>query len=200
MSAAAAFTGGLVLGLTLITPIGAQNAFVLNQGLLVGMPGVLVPAVTAAACDTALILLGGAGASLLLGSVPLLRGALLVTGVAFLAVLGVRGLRARPQPLGTGTRTTGAAAARYAAGVSLLNPHAILDTVGVIGGAVAAQPAASRLPFTAGTISASWLWFLLLGLGASLLHRRLTPAVRCWIERATGLAMLGIAVVLLTEL
>lgn len=52
------------------------------------------------------------------------------------------------------------AIARNTAAVSLLNPHAVLDTVGVIGTAIAAQEAVAQSAFAGGALTASWLWFL----------------------------------------
>ncbi len=87
-----------------------------------------------------------------------------------------------------------------AVGVSLLNPHAVLDTVGVIGGAIAAQAAGERMFFALGAITASWVWFLGLGIGASVFEARLTRSVRLWIQRASGVLMLVFAARLALEL
>jgi L-lysine exporter family protein LysE/ArgO len=84
--------------------------------------------------------------------------------------------------------------------VSLLNPHAILDTVGVLGAAIAAQPENARLFFGAGVVTASWLWFLVLAGAAALLRQALTPARRVWFDRFSGLIMLGFAGLLVSEL
>jgi L-lysine exporter family protein LysE/ArgO len=84
--------------------------------------------------------------------------------------------------------------------VSLLNPHAILDTVGVIGAAISAQPSAQRLAFGAGTATASWLWFLVLAVAAAALRRILTPARRVWFDRVSGLIMVTFGVLLAVEL
>jgi L-lysine exporter family protein LysE/ArgO len=184
---------GFLLGLALILPIGMQNLFVLQQGLLGGGPRVLLAVLSAGACDTLLILLGATGAAALLAAAPGLEAALLVAGAGFLAVLGARTLAAQPPRAARPGRGGPAAVALQAVGVSLLNPHAVLDTVGVIGGAVAAQPPDGRVAFAAGAVTASWAWFLFLGAGATLLAPRLTAAVRRWIQRGSGLLMLGFA-------
>ena len=93
-----------------------------------------------------------------------------------------------------------AAMVAQAAGVSLLNPHAILETVGILGAAIAAQAAESRVEFAAGVISASWVWFLMVGLGASVVQRWLTSSVRLWIQRGSGVLMLALAGILAFEL
>lgn len=86
------------------------------------------------------------------------------------------------------------------AAVSLLNPHAILDTVGVLGTAIAAQPAEARVFFGAGTALASWVWFLFLVAAAALLGQALTPSRRVWFDRFSGVVLLGFAAFLGYEL
>ena len=149
----AAFFTGLALGLALIVPIGAQNVFVFGQGVSLGMPRALWAVVGAAVCDTILIVLGAAGTSALLNTVPGLRPAMLVAGALFLTYLGVKSLRAKPTDLDdeTGVWSRGQVLRRTMA-VSLLNPHAILDTVGVLGAAITAQAVATRLPFAVGAV------------------------------------------------
>jgi L-lysine exporter family protein LysE/ArgO len=195
-----AFLQGLLIGFALITPIGPQNLFVLDQGLLSGIPRVLVPAVTAALCDSSLILLGAAGGSIVLAGVPRLQGLLVSVGVAFLLVLGFRQLRAPAEEAESTRVRAGRGVALQTLGVSLLNPHAILDTVGVIGGAIAAQASTTRGAFAMGAISASWIWFLALGSAASVLQDRLTSRGRLWLHRLSGSLMLLFAVLLAFKL
>jgi L-lysine exporter family protein LysE/ArgO len=195
------YLAGLALGLTMILPIGVQNLFVLNQGLVAGFPRVLVAIGTAGLCDTVLIVLGALGASAVLAAAPGLRAALVLGGSVFIAVLGARLLLSRVTSLERAPKAaTAGAVVAQAAGASLLNPHAILDTVGVIGGAVAARAAGERAPFALGAISASWLWFFLLGGGAAAVQGWLTPGVRTLVQRGSGALMLVFAVLLALEL
>lgn len=197
----ATFLTGLVLGLGLIVPIGAQNVFVFGQGLAVGMPRALWAVVAAAVCDTILIVAGAAGAAALVTRVPGLRYVLLIGGAGFLAFLGVRSLRAKPSgEVETAQEVVSVKGvlARTAM-VSLLNPHAIFDTVVVIGAAIAAQGRDSRLSFALGTVSASWLWFLLLAVAAAGLRGVLTDRRRVWFDRASGVVLLVFAALLLAE-
>ncbi len=195
------FGGGLVLGLALIIPIGAQNVFVINQSIAVGMPRALVAVAAAGVCDTILIVAGAAGFSAILIGVPGLRPLLLLAGALFLLYLGVRSLRAYASDndataheslsfRGVATRT---------ASVSLLNPHAILDTVGVLGVAIAAQESTQRALFATGTLTASWVWFLALALTASTARRFLTAQGRMWVDRISGLILLAFAAFLAIE-
>jgi L-lysine exporter family protein LysE/ArgO len=195
------YLAGLVLGLTLIVPIGAQNAFIIGQGLAVGWPRAGWAVVTAGCCDTLLILAGVAGVSGLLTGLPALHGVLLLGGAAFLGYLGIQSWRTSTTTLSleAGETLSARAVIRRAMAVSLLNPHAYLDTVGVIGGAVAAQPQSARALFASGTVSASWLWFLLLAAGAAGVRRYLTPGRALWFERGSGTIMILFGALLLHE-
>jgi L-lysine exporter family protein LysE/ArgO len=199
---ALSYLAGILLGLGLILPIGAQNVFVIGQGVAVGLPRALWAAVAAALCDCLLILLGAAGAAALLARVPPVRLVMLAAGAAFLYLLGIRALRASsPEDLDVaGARLRPRHVVARTAAVSLLNPHAILDTVGVIGAAISAQPSAHRLAFGVGTATASWLWFLVLAVAASALRRVLTPARRVWFDRTSGLIMVAFGTLLVVEL
>ncbi|PRY56799.1 LysE/ArgO family amino acid transporter [Glycomyces artemisiae] len=189
-----ALLAGLALGLALIVPIGAQNVFVFGQGVALGMPRALWAVAGAGLCDTLLIVLGATGASALLDSVPGLRPAMLAAGALFLAYLGVKSLRAKPSELADETGAwSPARTLRRTAAVSLLNPHAVLDTVGVLGAAIAAQATASRAVFAAGAVAASWIWFLLLASAATGLRKFMTKERRVWFDRASGLVLLVFA-------
>jgi L-lysine exporter family protein LysE/ArgO len=196
----AAYLTGLALGLALIVPIGAQNVFVFGQGVALGMPRALWAVAGAGACDTLLIVLGATGTSALLRSVPGLRPAMLIAGAVFLTWLGIRSLRAKPGDLADepGVWSRGRVLRRTAA-VSLLNPHAVLDTVGVLGAAITAQAAGTRAVFAAGTVTASWLWFLLLAGAAHGMRRFLTEERRVWFDRASGVILLVFAAWLAVE-
>lgn len=165
----AVFTQGFALDLGLIVAIGAQNAFVLRQGLRREHVGSVV--LFCALADAVLIAAGVLGMAQALGQSPQLARALALAGALFLAVYGWRALaRARQQHQlqaaagGEGTRL-GAALAQ-AAGFTLLNPHVYLDTVLLVGSIGAQQPAALRGWFIAGASGASLLWFASLGFGA----------------------------------
>jgi L-lysine exporter family protein LysE/ArgO len=198
----AAYLAGLLLGLALITPIGAQNVFVVGQGLAVGWPKAAWAVVAAGCCDTILIVCGAAGVSGLLNSFPGLRMSLLLGGALFLTHLGLRSWRTSEGLAGfaTGDVLSGRQVMLRTVSVSMLNPHAILDTVGVMGSTIAAQPEDHRLLFASGAISASWLWFLFLAVGASNARRYMTPDRALWCERVSGTVMLLFAALLLREL
>ena len=168
-AAPAALLQGLALSLGLIVAIGAQNAFVLRQGL---RREHVVPVVLfCAAADALLIMAGVLGMAQALGERPGLARALALAGALFLAVYGGLALRRarqagqlRAAAGGEGLGRTAALA--QAAAFTLLNPHVYLDTVLLVGSIGAQQPAELRAFFIAGAALASALWFGLLGFGA----------------------------------
>lgn len=195
------FVFGLLFGLATAFPVGVQSFVVMNQGLRFGYPRVLTGIVTASLCDTLLIVTGAAGASALLADADE-RVPVLLVGIAFLAIFGVLAFRAPPEEEAEGVKSAGSPLAMVAqtVGVSLFNPHAVLETVGVLGGAIAAQSAENRIEFALGVIAASWVWFVIVGFGASALQSRLTPRIRLWMQRSSGALMLVFAGVLALEL
>ncbi len=195
------FVFGLLFGLATAFPVGLQSFVVMNQGLRFGYPRVLTGIVTASLCDTLLIVAGAAGASALLADANE-RVPVLLIGIAFLSIFGILAFRAPPGEEVGEVKSLGRPFAMIAQtiGVSLFNPHAVLETVGVLGGAIAAQTAENRIEFACGVIAASWVWFLMVGFGASALQGRLTAPARLWMQRGSGVMMLALAAVLVTRI
>lgn len=194
----ASFLAGLGLGLSLIVAIGAQNLFVLRQG--VHRRHVLAVVLVCAVSDAALIALGVSGIGLVLTAVPWLIDVVRWAGAAFLTVYALLALRRAWRPSGRVLAVDGAGSAGLAAAVGTclaltwLNPHVYLDTVFLLG-SVAATHGAARWVFGAGAMTASVLWFFALGFGARLAGRWLaTP--RAWriLDAVIGVVMLAIAV------
>ena len=194
----AAFTGA-TLGLTLIVAIGAQNAFVLRQGLRREHVGAIVA--FCAGADALLMVAGVAGLAQVLGQRPLLAVWLTAGGASFLLLYGLRALwrAARPSTLqaaaGSASITLAQALAQTAA-FTLLNPHVYLDTVLLVG-SVGAQMGEARWWFAGGAALASVLWFTALGYGA----RWLAPVFarpRAWqvLDGLIGVVMLALAALL----
>ena len=192
---------GLLFGLATALPVGVQSFVVMNQGLRFGYPRVLFGIVTASLCDTLLIVAGAAGASVLLADADEWVPVLLI-GIAFLAIFGVLAFRAPPEEEADEVKSVGRHFAMIAqtVGVSLFNPHAVLETVGVLGGAIAARTTENRIEFACGVVAASRVCFFMVGFGASALQRRLTAPARLWMQRGTGVMMLALAAVLVTRL
>jgi L-lysine exporter family protein LysE/ArgO len=166
-----ALLAGLLTGLSLIVAIGAQNAFVLRQGLLRRHVG---PVVTVCAVsDLVLITAGVGGVGAIVQHAPTALTVVRWLGVAFLTAYGVRSLwRARHAGALTAStnvesRLRGAVA--QAVALTWLNPHVYLDTVLLLG-SVAATHGPDRWWFALGATSGSLIWFSGLGYGAQALR------------------------------
>lgn len=199
-----AYAAGLMLSAGLIVAIGAQNAFVLGQGLRRAYP--MTTAAVCSACDALLIGLGVAGAGLALTAHPGMARLLGALGGAFVIAYGIlaakRAIAGGQEALGAGAASGGRRAVIGGAlAVSLLNPHAYLDAMLLIGGVAAQFPASARPAFAAGAMSASVIWFFGLGLGAAALSKSLaTPATWRIVHAVTAVMMIGIGLRLLHSL
>ncbi|MEO1017034.1 MAG: LysE/ArgO family amino acid transporter [Pseudomonadota bacterium] len=165
------FVQGLALGAGLIIAIGAQNAFVLAQGLR-RQHHVLVAAICAFS-DALLILAGVAGVGALIASRGWLTQLAAWGGAAFLFWYGLAALRrvfqtAALHEAATSVRSKRAVVMATLA-VTLLNPHVYLDTVVMLGSIGSQFQDEQRTAFAAGAMSASFLWFFGLALGAAWL-------------------------------
>ena len=198
-----AFTTGFALSATLIIAIGAQNAFVLRQGIRKEHVAPIVA--FCAIADLLLIGVGVAGLAGILGGSPTLVALLTIGGSGFLVWYGVRALRRAlvPQTLraATGKEPMSLASAMaQAAGFTLLNPHVYLDTVLLMGSIGTRQPPDLRIWFVGGAACASGVWFTTLGFGARLLAP-IFARPRAWqvLDTLVGLTMLSLAVVLIRQ-
>ena len=189
---------GLGLGAGLIIAIGAQNAYVLRQGLR--RQHVFAVASLCFLIDCSLIALGAGGFASLLRAFPSLPSLAAWGGALFLALYSLRAFAAalRPQALKAADSTGGSsrrATVATALALSLLNPHVYLDTVVLLGGVAARYPGGERLAFALGAMLASGLWFYGLGYGA----RQLAPlfaSARAWrlLDGFVGCVMAALAV------
>lgn len=200
---ATAAISGFALGLSLILAIGAQNAFVLRQGVM--RANVLPVVLTCAVSDALLIAAGVAGFGTLADALPWLRPVLTVGGAAFLFVYGLLRFRAAwtgIEALQLSGKVTGSLTAAVGTCLALtwLNPHVYLDTVVLIGAASQRFPD-GRLAFGTGAVLASFVWFFALGYGARLLAPVLTqPGAWRWLETGIGTLMWVLALGLLLSL
>lgn len=173
-SALTTAAAGFGTGLSLIVAIGAQNAYVLRQG--VRRDAVLPVVAICALSDAALIALGVAGVGAVVVAWPGALTAVGWIGGAFLLGYGVLAARRVLRPAGEGLRTEGEAAGSRRRAVltclamTWLNPHVYLDTVFLLG-SVAADHGPLRWTFGLGAVLASLCWFAALGFGARLLSR-----------------------------
>ncbi len=191
---------GIGVGGGLIIAIGAQNAFVLAQGIRRNYP--LQTAVVCSLCDASLILLGVSGVGAILTTNDLLRQGATWLGVAFLLWYGARSLRSAIRGgnlahLENGVMTRSRLFITTLA-LTLLNPHVYVDTILLLGSLGGRLPVEQRYVFAAGAMSASVLWFFTLSLGAGFLaplFRR--PVAWRYLDSLVCLTMWGIAVSLL---
>ena len=195
-----AILSGLGFGLSLIVAIGAQNAFVLRQGIR-GEHVAVVVAICAIS-DAVLITLGVAGAGAVIEGMPELADGVRIAGAAFLfgyAALAARRVW-RPSALhASGEDAAGVRAVALAAlALTWLNPHVYLDTV-VLLGSVAATHGDARWWFGLGAATGSVLWFAGLGYGARLLRKPFArPSAWRALDGAVALIMGAIGLSLVT--
>jgi len=164
-----AWIAGFALGLSLIIAIGAQNAFVLRQGLR--REHVLLVILVCAVSDAFLVTAGVYGFGGLARAVPGLEQVMRFGGAAFLGLYGALNLRAAWRggailEAGPGAASAGAAFWTCMA-LTWLNPHVYLDTV-VLLGSISSQYD-NRLAFGVGAVTASFVFFFILGYGARML-------------------------------
>ncbi len=192
----AALAAGLFTGLTLIVAIGAQNAFVLRQGLRRShVAGVVA---ICAVSDLVLIVAGVAGIGTIVDRAPLAIDVVRWLGVAFLTWYGLSSLARARRPESLDADRTASESRRgvllKAVALTWLNPHVYLDTVLLLGSIASTHGEAGRWWFAAGAGTSSILWFTGLGFGARLLAPLLARP-RAWqvLDVLIGIVMLAIA-------
>jgi L-lysine exporter family protein LysE/ArgO len=203
---------GLGLGFSLIVAIGAQNLFVLRQGIR--REHVFVVAAICAVSDAVLILLGVSGVGLVLLAAPWLIEVVRWAGAIFLVAYGLMAARRAWKPSGealaagapavetahtggaapTATRTRLLPVVLTCLALTWLNPHVYLDTVFLLG-SVANTHGDERWVFAAGAIVASFVWFFGLAFGARYLSRWLSTP-RAWrvLDAIIAVVMIAIGV------
>jgi len=197
-----AFIPGFLLGLSLIVAIGAQNAFVLRQGLR--REHVFAICAVCAGSDAVLIAAGVAGFGALVNAAPWLAPAMRFGGAAFLLAYALRSLWSawrNPGVLNPSAdlqKSLGATLLTCLA-FTWLNPHVYLDTV-VLLGSVSTRYAGQRLAFALGAMTSSFLFFFALGYGARLL-RPLFANPKAWriLDAVIGVTMALLAAKLVLE-
>jgi L-lysine exporter family protein LysE/ArgO len=199
----ASFTTGFAVSATLIVAIGAQNAFVLRQGIR--REHVAPTVLFCVLADLVLIGAGVAGLAKLLGEAPALTTTLTVTGAAFLLWYGVSAIRRamKPQFLQASAGSERLSLRRVltqAAGFTFLNPHVYLDTVLLMGTVGARQALDGRIAFVGGAACASAVWFTGLGFGARLLAPVFArPTAWRKLDTLVGLTMITLAALLVWQ-
>ncbi|MGK0576451.1 LysE/ArgO family amino acid transporter [Macrococcus capreoli] len=152
---------GILLSVGLILPLGAQNVFVFNQGANhKSMKKTLPVIITAALCDTFLILMAVLGVTLFLNTFPELKLIIYIIGLFFLLYMAYSIWHEQPNKNNEAEAMSPQKQIGFAMSVSLLNPHAIMDTIGVIGTSASAYSGELKVAFTVACITVSWCWFI----------------------------------------
>lgn len=203
------FKLGMLLGLSIIISIGAQNLYIIQQAMR--NEYTYLSALTCFMCDVILITLGATGLSVVFIKVPMLKTIIILLGILFLAWYGMQAIK---RGLAGSTVSDQFAAMKNSVNpnsltkiillglsFSLLNPAAILDTIVIIGGSANHYLANEKYLFIAGTISASFIWFFGLAALTKHLARKITHQF-FWriLDFISGGLMLSIALNFITQL
>lgn len=189
---------GFFTGLSLIVAIGAQNAFVLRQGIR--REHVAIVVAICAISDALLIIAGTLGVGVLVTMFPMALVALKWLGVLYLGWFAYNSFRSAAKAEGLKESAPRSASSIVATtlGLTWLNPHVYLDTVVMLGN-LANQYGDLRWVFAGGAVAASLIWFTALGFGARLLAKPLgKPKVWRVIDIVIGVVMIAIAIKLAT--
>lgn len=195
------FFHGLFLALGLILPLGVQNVFVFNQGVLQPRFIKALPVIiTASLCDTLLILVSVLGVSLLILGSFWIKIILIGGGFIFLIYMGWTTWNSKPSNERdiSANKFSLKKQVLFAASVSLLNPHAIMDTIGVIGTSSLKYQGEEKVIFAFACILVSWIWFFGLALVGRITGKLdKTGKFMLVLNKISALVMWGAAVYLL---
>ena len=173
-----AFSSGILSGLALIIAIGAQNAFVIRQGLQ--RQHVLTVVLFCAISDALLIAAGTAGLGKAIESAPEVLEIVRWLGVTYLIFFGLKSLRSafrhNTLTLEQGNLVSRKRTILTVLGLTFLNPHVYLDTV-IFLGSIANQFPADKWFFSAGAMTASFLWFFFIGFGSKMAARFMVKVI-----------------------
>ena len=194
---------GLILAFGLILPLGVQNVFVFNQGATQPKFRRALPVIiTASLCDALLISLAVLGISVIVLGVYWIKVILLTVGIIFLVYMGYVTWKSKPN---TNSSKEIALAPKkqiaFATSVSLLNPHAIMDTIGVIGTSSISYSGIEKIGFTLACIVTSWIWFFSLALvGRQVGRLNNSEGFIAILNKVSALIMWGTAIYLIFTL
>lgn len=197
-----AAASGFFLGASLIIAIGAQNAFILRQGLL--QSHVFVVCLICALSDAVLIAAGVAGLGTLIRQSPILIEVVTLGGAIFLGYYALQAFRRMAKPAALKDSIENAPSLKVAVltclAFTFLNPHVYLDTVLLVGSLSSVYQGQARLAFGIGAATASFVWFFCLGYGARLLQPVFTkPAAWRVLDGIIGVVMSALALSLIYQ-
>ncbi|TCJ88597.1 LysE/ArgO family amino acid transporter [Cocleimonas flava] len=197
------FFTGLILGASLIIAIGAQNAYVLKQGLI--KRHIFIICLICALSDAILIVIGTSGLGKFVHNHPDWLKIITWLGATYLIIFGLMSLRSafKSETLEIAAADGNSQNLRKVVttvlALTFLNPHVYLDTVLLIGSIASPYSSEQRLYFTVGAVCASFIWFFSLGYGARLLAPVFAkPNAWKFLNILIGLVMFSIAYQLIT--
>lgn len=191
------FIKGILLGFGLVMPLGPLNLYIFNNSSMQKRVwGILPVILVAGLCDLSLILFAVLGVDVI-SQVSWFVPIMMVIGSAFLFYMGVKmwtSTTSEPPQAAIVVQTIPSQMA-YSAMLSLLNPHAILDTFVVIGAVSATYLGSDKHTFTAGCMASDLLWFIFLGVSGFFLRRlRYGQKIFYCINKISSIIMIGLAV------
>lgn len=193
---------GILLAFGLILPLGVQNVFIFTQGAT--QPNLIraLPAtITAALCDTLLIITAVFGLSLIILQMEWLRIGLIIAGILFLLYMSITIWRSSPTEIKEGHALSSKKQIFFALSVSLLNPHALLDIIGVIGTSALTYSGFELILFTVSCVIVSWLWFFALMLiGSKVKKLGNSKIIMTVFNKCSAIFIAGMAVYLVISL
>jgi L-lysine exporter family protein LysE/ArgO len=199
-----ALVHGFILAIGLIIPLGVQNFFIFSQGATKSKLIYVIPVIlTAALCDTFLIVLAVSGVSVVVLNFLWMKTVLVVLGAMFLLYMGFITWKAIPQQSSNEVEgiKSNSKLISYTLIISILNPHAILDTIGVIGTSSLNYEGSEKLLFIIACVTVSWIWFFFLALMGRFVGRKdHTGKVVQALNKISALVMWGAAVFLLVSI
>ncbi|EHR9219896.1 amino acid transporter, partial [Escherichia coli] len=172
------FTTGFLVSAGLLVAIGAQNTFVIRQGMK--REFVFTVSATCFICDFILMCIGVLGVGKLINDNSILINLLTIAGVLFLLWYGARSLKSAYYgeslliSSGDQTKTTTTKIIVTTLSFSLLNPNVWIDTVAIVGGVSSTIDASQKINYLTGALSASFLWFFSIGYLAAWLSKIFT--------------------------
>jgi len=197
-----AFIYGAILAFGLIVPLGVQNVFVFNQGAtqlhyLHALPSVL----TAFICDVILILGSVLGVSVVVLTVPWLKIVIFLIGIVFLVYMGWVTWNSKAKLREGSTPLSPKRQIAFAVSVSLLNPHALLDTIGVIGTNALHFSGKEKWMYTFACIFVSFCWFCGLSIAGHFFHKiDKTGHKMLYVNKLSAIIIWGVALYIVWQL
>ncbi len=191
---------GMIIGFSIAAPVGPVGMLCIQRTLAYGRLSGLLSGLGAATADMFYGLIAGLGLTVLSGFLMAGQFWIRLVGIVFLIYLGVKALISRPASEQASTGKTSLWGAYFSTlGLTLTNPITVLSFLGILSAAgvgIENPGALLVIFFVVGVFTGSALWWLLLSLGVGLFRRRVTPNQLIWVNRLSGVVIIGFSVVM----